>query len=236
MLVNPYLFAAAGGDTDPFFSSVVALVHIEDSVVEVTGVTSVTLSSGTIPSATQAKFGTKSLICPNAGQNASGIRMQHAGTRFIFPGEFTMEAWFYPTAISGFKSLFDGQRDFPAAGSWTFQLGPLGGILPVINGDFSTGPSAPNGSLVINAWQHVAITRNASNVMRFWVGGIMVATGTNANNIGAQDTGVANLNVSRGIAGDNSSFVGFIEEVRVTKDVCRYTAAFDPPTAPFPDS
>lgn len=228
--------AGGGGATDPFFANVVALLHVEDAIDEEIGVATVsTVGAGTVISTTQAKFGAKSLFSPGGGQNSNGIRMQAPDDYFVFPGEFTFEGWFYPTAFSGFKSMFDGQRSYPNAGSWSLQYTTGGNVTWLINGNFSTGPAAA-AALTLNAWQHVAIARDAANATRLFVNGALKATATHAGTVGGADGGLSMFHISRGIAPDNGPFQGYLEEIRVTKGVCRYTSAFTAPAAPFPDS
>lgn len=233
-LINPYSHGGSPpGDADPFFANVVALLQVEDTIEEIIGVATVSLVGSTAISTDTAIFGAKSISSPGAGQNSAGVRLQGPDDYFVFAGQFTFEGWFYPTNFTNWRSLFDGQRDYPAAGSWTLQSSSTGGLTWILNGNFSTGPGAPSVQ-TINAWQHIAITRDGANDTRLFVGGVLLATATHAGTVGGEDTDLSFFNISRGIAGDNGSFQGYFEEIRVTKGVCRYTATFTPPSAPFP--
>jgi hypothetical protein len=74
-----------------------------------------------------------------------------------------------------------------------------------------------------NAWTHIAITRNGSNQLKFWINGVgqssVVTDSTNYNST----TGVV---VGSGSYG---AYTGYLSDVRITKGVAVYTTTFTPP-------
>jgi len=81
-----------------------------------------------------------------------------------------------------------------------------------------------------NQWYHIAIT-SRSNTGRVFIDGIQqggtidfsgTVNSAETLQIGRTHTATDDLN-------------GFIDDLRITKGVARYTANFTPPTAPFPD-
>lgn len=220
---------------DPHFANVVALLRIENAIIEMTGA-AVAPYGSSAPSSAQSKFGTQSLACAGSGQGTAGVNLQGLSDRFVFPGEFTFEGWFRPNnSFRSFRSLWDGQRNYPNAGSWTTQITATGGFATVINGNFSTGPGV-SPALTHSVWQHVAVSRDAANVMRIFIDGVLRASAVHAGTLGAVDSSRSHFNISRGIALDNWSFDGFLEEIRVTKGVCRYTESFTPPAELFAET
>lgn len=220
---------------DPFFSSVIALVKAEGTLTEVIGLCTMEIVGAGAISALQSKFGSTSFLNPGTGVPTSDfLKLIFPVGICEFPGSFTWEMWVYPRAINedNFTALFSGQTNFGAAGCWTVQTSPLGPISFVsIN---TTGPQAPNGSFVANAWQHLAICRDGINPVRIFVNGVKKAEGTTVNAQGNLGAGQQWFTIARGVAADNASLDAYFEEVRVTKGVCRYNANFTPPTEPFP--
>jgi hypothetical protein len=92
-----------------------------------------------------------------------------------------------------------------------------------------TGPSG--GALSVNTWYHIAVT-SASNSVRLFIDGALVNTYT-----GAVSASRVITRVKLGKLGSTglNDFHGYLEEVRITKGVARYTANFTPPTTAFPD-
>src|SRR5471030_1713453 len=87
---------AAGGPSDPNFSTVMALMHMDATpFVDVRGHT-ITNNNGVTAAATGAKFG-------NAGQfNGSNQSLVIApSANSVFPGDYTIECWITPTALTG---------------------------------------------------------------------------------------------------------------------------------------
>ena len=79
-------------------------------------------------------------------------------------------------------------------------------------------------------WYHLAVTRNG-NTLRVFIDGVQSGTFTGTQAI---------FNSSRqlSIGADESggtALSGYIDDLRITKGVARYTANFTPPTAPFPN-
>ena len=111
--------------------------------------------------------------------------------------------------------------------SW--QLGVKSGRLAWYSGGYVlAGATAVNDG----AWHHVAAARSAGT-LRFFVDGVLdgsAALGRNFN------TNLV-LGIGAQVGSRNSAydFPGYIDELRITKGVGRYTANFAPPTGPFPD-
>lgn len=83
-------------------------------------------------------------------------------------------------------------------------------------------------------WMHIAITRKNSTYYLF-VDGKKVSESATA---GSVDMPANLLIVGAGNRGalNRIAFPGWLDEVRITNGVARYTADFTPPTEPFPDS
>ena len=90
------------------------------------------------------------------------------------------------------------------------------------------GP-VPCSSILNGQWHHIALSRSGTSLRLFFDGALQGASPytDNTNYIGTGD-----LTVGKGVLGD---FNGYIDDLRITKGVARYTSNFTPPTAPFPD-
>lgn len=87
-------------------------------------------------------------------------------------------------------------------------------------------------TLSIGDLTHLAVTRDgATGTLRLFINGVLEASLTSANDVGGTSTTAYCC-----IGGDNQNgnCRGYIDEVRITKGVCRYTANFTVPTMPYP--
>ena len=166
-------------------------------------------------STAQNKFGTASLALDGVGDYVT-----HPTTPdFTFgTGNWTVELWAYRTVTGVIHTLFDYR---PASGAYfQINLGSTGVTRFAVNG--ATQISGPN--LVLSTWTHIAVSKS-SNVTRMFVNGTVVGTtyadtnnyGQAAVYIGATSTGTGN-------------FSGYIDDVRMSKGVARYTTTFTAPT------
>ncbi|MBK6587935.1 MAG: LamG domain-containing protein [Acidobacteria bacterium] len=86
-------------------------------------------------------------------------------------------------------------------------------------------------NLSANTWYHLAATRQGSTY-RLFVDGTQVATTTSSITI---HDNANSLYIGTSTDGSTSPVNGYIDDLRITKGVARYTANFTPPAAAFPE-
>lgn len=173
-------------------------------------------------SAAKSKWGGASLALGGSGDYLSAP----AHADFVFGvGDFTVELLINTTTAEE-KVLVD-QYDVGNANSW--QLNIISGRLSWYSGGYVlTGATAVNDG----AWHHVAAARSAGT-LRFFVDGVLDGSASLVHSFDTNSVlGIGAQVASRSSAYD---FPGYIDELRITKGVGRYTANFTPPTEPFPD-
>lgn len=228
----------AGNSSDSFYTSTSLLLHFngtlgsstitDNSAAPLTpvGNTGVTLST------TQIKFGATSGFFPGNARilyNNSALALG--------AGEFTVEAWIFPT---GYNTL--GGIIAQAIDNGTSLIGygvSIGvnssGVVAVISAHNTSAWASPSVPISLNQWTHVAVARNSANLVTLYVNGI---------GYGSSATGVT-LAEPKMLIGqwhvDNPDrpgyhFIGYIDDVRITKGACRYTANFNVPSTEFWDN
>lgn len=110
-----------------------------------------------------------------------------------------------------------------ADGRYSLVLGSAGAKVFT---ESSAGPA--------NAWTHYALTR-VGNAFTLWRNGVASATGSSALSVGAAGKTFAIGCYAQDSGALGQVFNGYIDELRVTKGIARYTANFTPPTAPHYD-
>jgi len=151
-------------------------------------------------------------------------------------GDFTVEMWIYPNSQSpgtGFSS-----RGIFNIGSYyngiliRYQNTGLDSLY--INGiSYNWNPLL---NVSLNTWSHIALVRNSGNLKMFVNGINKLINITNNSNLGSTGVVLIGASAHRLNNGYNSEpFNGYIDEVRITKGIARYTSDFSPPTKPFPD-
>jgi hypothetical protein len=231
-------FPNAGGTgaaTDPYFSSVKLLCHFDGTDGQTATVDSsasphvLTNNSGVVLSSARSKFGATSAYFAGAGGGHSWITPDSADWTFG-SGQFTIEGWIYVNSWGSY--VLAGQWGWSSQLGWdlevsgsavTFRYSTDG----MYNGISFNGAWSPS----INTWYHIAVDRDASNVIRIYADGVVLATTTDAATFWDSTNA---LEIGCTIAG--STLNGYLDEVRITKGVARYAGAFTPPTAAFPNS
>ena len=142
-------------------------------------------------------------------------------------GNFTIEFWVYlATGDTG------SNRGLVAKGtSTTGFLVSLNTTEKVVF-TFTTSTITSSGAITTNAWNHIAVVREGtgSNQTKIYIAGTNDGTGTVSTDF--NQTSVMYVGANR-TAGDPMK--GFIDDLRITKGVARYTTTFTPPTAAFPN-
>ena len=166
------------------------------------------------------------------GNSTGVIAFDGTGDRLTTPsnnafafgtGDFTVEAWAYEIARSTYPTVIEIGNHLGATGI-IFLTNTAGNLAGIYSGGFFA--LTATGSLA--AWNHYAWVRSGNSIQTF-VNGIGGTTSSFTNNL----TDTATIRI--GGIGDVYDLNGYIDDLRITKGVARYTANFTPPTAPFPD-
>lgn len=214
-----------GEASDPYFQSVTWLLHMDG----VNGGTTFTDSSrytrasvaygAAQTSSTQSKFG-----------NSSGYFTTNSHIRTTpiaelqLNGDFTLETFVYPNTSSDMmlasSASTQNTQIFRLNENATGRLSLYDGSAYVFN-SLSAGITA-------NSWQHIAYAR-IGTVTRAFRNGVVVGTNTTWSGTLRCDIIGSGFYSSSGANWANA----YIDEFRVTKGVCRYTANFTPPGSAF---
>lgn len=175
-------------------------------------------------STSQSKFGGASLKF-----TASTADYYSSATSSDFDfgtGDFTIDWWAYE--VSTAQPITHIAREKTATYP-PFILSYNGTIWMSSNGtSWDIAASKTFGSPVFNAWSHLAISRQGSTFYTFrdgvqqdtWTSTLSLPTNSNPLSIGACQNGASYMN-------------GYIDELRVSKGIARWTANFTPPTSAY---
>jgi hypothetical protein len=166
------------------------------------------------------KFGTGSLAFDGSGD---GLRIT-PDAMYNFSGDFTVEFWAYAATVDANEHI--------TIQAWNTANGWLANM----NGskfNFNFKGSQASGTTTVSSgqWYHVAATRSGSTI-RLFVNGTQEGTATNST---AANMGTLPMYIGAGQGGTGEFWNGYIDDLRVTAGLARYTANFTPPTAAFPN-
>lgn len=176
------------------------------------------------------KYGTGSIAFDSTGDGLT----RPVSPLFDFgSGSFTVEFWANCVSTSGqgyFVSVWDDVGGSDANSSWLVRLNS-GTILTHIMQGSGTYNTLTSSAISTNTWFHFAFVRNGTT-QTMYINGTSVAS---ASVTGAMNTVIRSLRV--GYQGGSANYLnGYIDDLRITKGVARYTANFTPPTAAFPNN
>lgn len=227
MLVNPYLAGGSAPATDPYWANVILAMHMDGVDASTTftdekGSTFAAVGNAQISTA-QSQFGGASCKLDGTGDC---VKWTAGNDLRLYTDDFTFEAWVYWIGGS-FPRVF-AIGAVSTAGNFQVEV-KSGYIVVHINGSFTSFAATVNTS----TWFHVAVVRNAGSVDVF-VDGTKSATGpwSRADTINNATAPVVGANNTSG----TNCLNGYIDDLRLTKGVARYTSNFTPPTEAFPNS
>ena len=220
---------------DPEFANVSALLHFDGadgstSFPDIKGKVWTPGGSAQIDTA-QSRFGGASLGLGTAVAGSSGWLSTPSHADFAYgTGDFTWEAWVRRTGTASNNEYIldhgsNGGVFFVTSG--TTRIGYYNSATG-IGGDLYNPPGA-GAVLGVNVWRHVAVARQ-SGVTRIFVDGVLVGSKADAYNYPAQQAWIGRYGAG------GHYWNGWIDDLRITKGVARYTGNFTPPGQAFPDS
>lgn len=175
------------------------------------------------------KYGTGSLSFSAAGSylNAAKTPVMYLG------GDFTIEAWIYPTANAGSSNSeivsygASGQLD-----GWHFYQVASTNVLS-FGLNYAGLIVSSSAALSLNTWTHVAVTRSGTT-FKLWINGTNDGTATSSTTQSTNGSDLLYVGTGSYSQGADRSFVGYIDDLRITNGYARYTTTFTPPTAALP--
>jgi len=151
-----------------------------------------------------------------------------------FTGDFTLEAWVYPTVTAaGDWGLIDARNSGGAAQNWVWTLtGYSNGFLMKF---YTAGVDRNNATRIpAYAWTHVAAVRTGTT-LKYYINGIVDANTFSLSGTisGAASGDVFLLNTKDYTVSAAWGSEGYITDLRVVNGTGVYTTNFTPPTAPL---
>jgi hypothetical protein len=179
-------------------------------------------------STAQSKFGSSSMYFDGTGDQL----ILPASENFEFgSGNFTVECWVYITGTSGSIINYSNGQTSNSNFCWELYQSSSSAIqMTIVEG--STVYSASSSSFTLNAWNHVAGVRNG-NTLTIYVNGTAGGTTASVTNVSITRRSGVTAKVS-GYNNATGMITGYIDDLRITKGIARYTANFPTPVAAFP--
>ena len=220
---------------DPNFSSVVLLLHMDatgspDEALDSSNSGHVTTFVGAagIDEAT-VKFGSGSLHTDGAGDY---LTLPDSDDWELGSGDFTLESWINADVAAGTDGVIGRDATGGANNRYVMFIDPSG-LLGFYAGASAFSPTVQSTTDLRGAgWVHWAVTRE-NDTFRLFIDGVeedsrtesfTITTSNELLHVGTDPTDASNRSLN-----------GYIDDLRITKGVARYTANFTPPTQAFPN-
>jgi hypothetical protein len=140
-------------------------------------------------------------------------------------GNFTIEGWVYLNAVGS-------ARGFVSKGTSTtgWSIGSNSSNQVIFN--YASSTITSTGTLAVSTWYFVTVVREGTgtNQTKIYINGTNDGTGTVATDF--NQTSIMYVGANR-VGGE--ALNGYIDDLRITKGIARYTANFTPPIQAFPN-
>jgi hypothetical protein len=145
-------------------------------------------------------------------------------------GDFTIEGWVYANALNSYNGVFAQWPASDGSASNSYVLESVGSSMNFywVSGVTLYGP-ATLGTITTGSWIHYAICRSGNTLYPFKNG----VLGTTVSITQTLNSPTSAITVGGAVAA-GGHWNGYIDDLRITKGVARYTAAFTPPVTALP--
>jgi hypothetical protein len=173
-------------------------------------------------STVQSKYGTTSIYFDGTSGNRLQVSSTVAPPNFnMGTGDYTVEFWMYSGTPGSQQCLFDFRNDDVSGQGIAINYRTDRTIALYMQADRITTPA-----LTANTWTHVAAVR-LSGVYTVYINGVSGGTWANADVVAPP----LNRPYIGAVNNGTQEYIGYIDDLRVTKGIARYTTSFTPPTA-----
>lgn len=257
----PQVFDVTNGDSaelgyvsnDPFFSSVIMLLHgdgtgtavVDSSIKQNTFGVSTLAQTATTPKFGAASIAMPAGTMPNASKLSTGYALNSTLDILSGSADFTIDGWVWLNGGSNTGHLVcmdygGSQGTFGQPVGIVIDVAQSGGVIQlfvttnIINSVTSQGWINANPIIsgsTYDAWHHIAVVRH-NGVPFIFFDGVAVAQLGGSNWVNYAPNWLQNFTVGNTSSYSGPTGLGKTDEWRVTKGVARWVANFTPPTSP----
>jgi hypothetical protein len=186
------------------------------------------------------KYGTGSISFPSTGSYLNFVGRSGffngasvAGSNLFFASNtFTIECWIYPTtkvSAASYLSMIIGDANGASGTALYWGVGLNSSGQPALLWYDGASKNCAGGTTIANnTWTYLAFVVTAGAI-KIYVNGVSeTLTGTTTITTPSGSTGTLVSGVDRA-----NYWFGYLDELRVTNSVARYSTSFTPPGAPF---
>jgi hypothetical protein len=180
-------------------------------------------------STTQSKFGGSSIYFDGTGDYLVARYNKSLGL-LDNQADFTLEGWFYKTVAGTTQVLLSTFEFSGTYTGWALQFNSSN-FAEFYCYDSGNNPQllTGTGTIALNTWIHVAVSRHSGNTRLFVDGSIQTTRATAFANTVTESPLI--MGMRPGFA--DQLFTGYMDDVRITSGIARYTANFTAPLVPF---
>jgi hypothetical protein len=185
-----------------------------------------TLVGNPTTSTTQTKFADTSIYFDGSNDTIEIPNGTGNNPKLLFNNSnWTMEAWVYKTSAVN-------AHIFSQSGVSTLSSGGTGALqLQIFRGGNRVLFASATGLINVNTWHHVALTCDGSDY-RIFLDGTQVATaGISASYPWSQGVTTQPFVIGRYTYNNTNYWPGYMENIQLNPNVCKYTTTFTPPDA-----
>lgn len=169
------------------------------------------------------KYGTGSLQFDGTNDYLL-VPYDYAADFWDLNSDYTVEFWAYATSLPSYSGLVGLWQ---TSSAWLIET--VGSSMYFY---YNGGSNINMGSITTNTWNHWALTREGNTFRTFKDG-----TLTSTNTITSITTSTAPLIIGavwEQSVSTGGQYTGYIDDLRITKGIARYTSSFTAPTAELP--
>jgi hypothetical protein len=140
-------------------------------------------------------------------------------------GNFTIEVWVYASGLGSFNAVFAQWPDDGATSNNSYVMESVGSSMYFYCAASGSVISATLGTITTGSWIYYTICRSGNTLYPFKNG----VLGTPVSITQTLNSPTSNVTVGGNVAG-SGFWNGYIDDLRITKGIARYTTSFTPPT------
>tara|TARA_R110000822_G_scaffold14082_5_gene49680 strand:+ start:729 stop:3170 length:2442 start_codon:yes stop_codon:yes gene_type:complete len=200
------------------------LMNPNPNIVDKAQKSNMTLVGDTTGSNTQQLFSSSTVKFDGTGDY---LVVSSSSTDYGYgTGDFTIELWVYFNSVTATQTVVSNLTSTTSTNPHLYLLDTDSKIKYYDGG----GDRITSSALSANTWYHVALSRASGSTKLFIDGTQSGSTYTDSNNYGTTAPFVVGTYYSGGSLVTTTPLNGYVQDVRVTNGLARYTNSFTPPT------